>query len=208
MQTFGKFTSLFTASEGDVPAYLKLLGAHDDASSAIDLIKTAIEDSGDDVGKEIGDLFQRQNWRPQLVAASAMLAGKLYRELPLLWAALDQPCWTSPQLAAVASRLDSSFLQQARIRLEAECVMNMEEALTMTPVQRHSALGPTSFDGHSAKVIVTYVTLCSEEKDAETWLPQLVTQPHIQRALELNIDKAGDIALRWRNNMDKLLADR
>lgn len=205
LQTFGVFTPLFTGEEGGVPGYLKLLGPGTDASFAIELLREAIENSGENVGKEIRDLFGHRNWRPQLVAASAMLVGNLSSELPSLWDALDQPCWTSPQLAAVASCLDPSFLDQARARLEAGCPLNLEKSADLDPLVRHSALGPTSFDGHSSKLIVTYVTLCSEQRATADWLPQLVSRPDIQRAIELDVDKAGEITTRWRNDMVALL---
>jgi hypothetical protein len=203
---FGDFGPLFERGPASVPGYLLLLGVRDDTPVAIDQIETAIEASGEQLGQQVVQMLRDLNWRPQLVAAATMLVGRLIGHLPELWSALGRPCWTSPQLAAVASRLDPDFLSNARMRLEVGCKMDVQEALAMSPIARHSALGPTSLDAHSNKLISALTALCSTEEAAEGWLPDIVARPEISHALELDTDHAGSIAVRWRTGMDNLLA--
>lgn len=188
-----------------MPGYLLLLGVRDDTAIAIAQIETAIELSGEQLGPQVVEMLRDLNWRPQLVAATTMLVGRLVEHLPELWSALDRPCWTSPQLAAVASRIDPGFLPKARTRLESGCSMDVSEALEMSPIARHSALGPTSLSTHSTKMVSALAALCSTEEAAQGWLPALVARPEISEALELDTDHAGSIAIRWRTGMDGLL---
>nr|WP_295889880.1 hypothetical protein [uncultured Devosia sp.] len=172
---------------------------------AIDQIETAIAASGEHLASQVTKMLRNLNWRPQLVAAATILTGRLAGELPELWAALDRPCWTSPQLAAVASRVDSRFLQHALTRIELGGRMEANEAADMSPIARLSALGPASLEGHSSKLISSLVALCATEEAAKAWLPELLSRQYLQQVIESDTDKAGSIAIHWRARMDHLL---
>lgn len=205
MAGLGAFDPLFERGAATIPGYLLLLGVRDDTPIAIGQIETAIAASGEGAAYQVIQMLRNPNWRPQLVGGVAMLVGRLSGHLPELWCALDRPCWTSPQLAAVASRLDPSFLSNARMRLEMGCEMNVQDASAMSPLARHSALGPTSLTAHSYKMVSVLTALCSTEPGTEEWLPELLSRPEIIHALEQDFDHGGAIAIRWRTGMDDLL---
>jgi len=208
MTGFGNFDPLFGPRPGAVPGYLMLLGVREDTAVAIGDIRVAIASSGSDVGQRVEQMLGDLDWRPQLVAATAILVGDLTDLLPALWSALDRPCWTSPQLAAVASLIDASFLTKAKMRLEDGCKMDVRDAAAMTPIERHSALGPTSVAAHSPKLMSALAALCSLDDAAEHWLSELISRPDIKEALELDKDHAGAIAVRWRRGISDLLGHR
>lgn len=205
MTGFGNFDPLFGPRPGAVPGYLMLLGVREDTAVAIAEIRVAIASGGSDVRQQVEQMLGHLNWRPQLVAATAILVGELMELLPVLWSALDRPCWTSPQLCAVASLIDPSFLAKARARLETGCKMEVRDAAAMSPIERHTALGPTSVAAHSPKLMSALAALCSLDDAAEQWLPKLISRPDIKEALELDKDHAGAIAVRWRRGMSDLL---
>jgi hypothetical protein len=205
MGGFGSFDPLFGARPGSVPGYLMLLGVREDTSVAINEIRAAISSNDEGIEQQIEQMLGDLNWRPQLVAATAILVGELSQLLPALWSALGRPCWTSPQLAAVASKIDTDFISKAKTRLEDGCKMNVREAAAMSPIARHSALGPASVAAHSPKLMSALVSLCSMDAAAEDWLPELISRPDAKEVLERDKDHAGAIAVRWRAGMDELL---
>lgn len=151
-------------------------------------------------------MLAHANWRPQLVGATALLLAPSEEGIKALWSALDRPCWASPQPAAVASRVDSDFIAKARHRLEEGCPMRLEEAAKMSMIERHSALGPTSLDAHSAKLASGLAALCKQDCSGETWLAVLFERADLSVAIDSDVDNAASIALHWRDGIDGLIA--
>lgn len=61
------------------------------------------------------------NWRPNLVAATAVIRARMMTGVVVksLWTAIDRPSWVSPQLAVAASIVDPRFSDGARARIAA-----------------------------------------------------------------------------------------
>jgi hypothetical protein len=201
---YGPFRSLF----GRQGAYLSLLHLSDRSSEAIGRLREAVAASGDQLQRYLEVLLGEPNWRPQLVAAMALVAAdRPDIGVDALWAALDRPCWTSPQLAAAACRKDPDFLDNARLRLERRCRLDLGEAALIDWPVRHSALGPQSFDSHSAKLLTSLVALCSRSRVAPPWLDALNAEPEVSALAASDADRGGEIALRWLEGLDELLRD-
>jgi hypothetical protein len=199
---------LFERGPVRVPAYLVLLNLHgDDTPAIVNQLREAVAASGDKVEELIARMLATPNWRVQLIGAAALLIAGSSNGIKALWAALDRPCWTSPQLAAVASRIDPAFLAEARLRLECGCRQDVAEVAEMPWPARHSALGPLSLDSHSAKLASALAGLCAREGGASSWLPDLMARPELQALIDLDVDQAASIALHWRDEIDRLITE-
>lgn len=165
-----------------------------------DLLKSAIVDSGDQLTEEIGALLAYENWRPQLVGISAMLMAKDTASLPALWMAIDRPSWVSPQLAAAASLLDPAFETSARLRLERHCRLDINPERNEWTPERHVALGPNSWFGHSAKLMTSLLALYGHMFPDRLWLQQLAQEPDVVEVCASDADDGGVIALEWRES--------
>jgi len=204
---FDEFHVLFEPGPATVPGYLVLLNLRDHAPAVIDQLRQAIDACGDRLGELIEQMLASPNWRPQLLGASALRISRGAQNIEALWSALDRPCWTSPQLAAVASRIDPDFLPHARARLEQGCPMNVSNAMGMSPLERHSALGPGSLTAHSAKSASALAALCAADGKADSGLDALLSGPKLRSLVDQDIDQSGSIALSWREKMDSLIAE-
>jgi hypothetical protein len=197
---------LFEPGPATVPAYLVLLNLHDDDVPAIvDQLREAVAASGDKVEGLIERMLANPNWRIQIVGAAALLIAPSVNGITALWSALDRPCWTSPQLAAVASSVDPDFLAQAKLRLERGCKQHVAEAEMPWPA-RHVALGPLSLDSHSAKLAASLAALCAREEGASIWLTPLMARADLKALIDLDVDEAASIALDWRDDIEGLIA--
>lgn len=202
---FEQFDPLFEPGPATVPAYLVLLNLHDDDVPAIvNQLREAVAASGDKVEDLIGRMLATPNWRVQIIGAAALLIAGSSNGIRALWSALDRPCWTSPQLAAVASRVDPDFLAQASLRLERGCKQDVAEAAEMPWPARHVALGPLSLDAHSAKLAASLAGLCAREEGASLWLTPLMARADLKALIDLDVDEAASIALDWRDEIDRL----
>lgn len=111
------FEPLFTDAQ-----YLSLLGPSSPDRTLV-LLKAAIEASTDldaDLVALLGDL----NWRPALVAATAIVMAPALgparvgpATMEALWARLDAGSWVAPQLLVVLARVDPRFEERALARL-------------------------------------------------------------------------------------------
>ncbi|MEO7691783.1 MAG: hypothetical protein ABIS51_21045 [Sphingomonas sp.] len=197
---------MFEPGPATIPAYLVLLNLHDDNAPAIvNQLREAVAASGDEVEDLIDGMLASPNWRVQIIGATALLIAPSANGITALWSALDRPCWTSPQLAAVASRLDPDFLAQARLRLESGCKQDVAEAAEMPWPARHVALGPLSLDSHSAKLAASLAALCGREEGASVWLTPLMARADLKAFVDLDVDEAASIALDWRDEIDRLI---
>lgn len=203
---FEQFDPLFARGPAPVPGYLVLLNLHShDVPAIADQLRDAVAASGDRVEDLIEHMLATPNWRVQIVGAAALLITASSNGIKALWSALDRPCWTSPQLAAVASRVDRDFLAQARLRLDRGCKQDVAEAAEMPWPARHSALGPLSLDAHSAKLAASLAALCAREEGANLWLTPLLARADLKALIDLDVDGAASIALRWRDEIDRLI---
>lgn len=208
IMTFGEFDRLlFVCEPNEAPSYLKLLYPHDDAIIVLERIRAAVEASGLTLEQTLTTMLRELNWRPQIVAAVAMLIKRNTTCLPELWSAIFRPCWTSPQLCAVASRLDPEFLLRSRAWFDDGCQMSIESALRMSPPERHSALGPSSIAQHASKVAASLASLCELDAPSEEWLTRALQQDRVKELIANDVDHVGEIAVRWRQGMDRLLHD-
>ncbi|MEG3146865.1 hypothetical protein U1839_19620 [Sphingomonas sp. RT2P30] len=205
---YEQFDPLFEPCPATVPGYLVLLNLHTDAPAIVEQVRSAVEAAGRDADRLIMSMLSNQNWRVQLVGATAALIAQSQSSVEALWSALDRPCWTSPQLAAVASRMDRDFLAHARPRLESGCQMQADGMAEMSMLERHSAQGPQSLLGHSAKLAAALAALCASEGAADPWITGLLSRPDLKSVIEADVDDAASIALDWRDQMDRLIANR
>lgn len=204
--TFGEFDQLlFKKQPGTIGSYLRLLNPRADAITVIDEIRGAIAASGPELHQSLTAMLRELNWRPQIVAATAMLIDRDVECLPELWRAIYRPCWVSPQLTAVASRLDPNFLYRAKVWFEGGCQMQIDEALRLTAADRHSALGPSSLNEHAAKVAASLAGLCWLDAPTAKWLVQLLKEEWLRELMRRDLANCGEIAVRWRLSMDQLL---
>jgi hypothetical protein len=202
-EEFGPFKVLFEPPPGDLPAYLSLLNLRTDAPEAVRLLREAIDRSGSDLILRLSLLLDPdEGWRPQLVAAAAMVAGGIddARAIGCLWVALDHHSFVSPQLAAAASRLDKAFLSKARSRLENRCRVQLPETMRL-PAQ------PAPPEGEPApKLLSALVALSREAPGNEAWLTALLASSDVAQILAADRDDGGEIALEWLDRLDRLLA--
>lgn len=207
LNEFGPFQSLFEPTVDSVPGYLVLLNLCGNAAGVIQQLEAAMLASGPDLGEHLSNLLGQANWRIQLVGAAAYFVAAQSRALPLkpLWAALDRPCWTSPQLAAAASVADPDFIDQARLRINRRCQLNSSEAKDTLWLARHSELGPGSVDAHDPKLLSALVALCEAHPTGTTWLDSITAAPDIRAMLESDVDQGGQIAMGWRQGMQLLI---
>lgn len=202
---FGTFAPVFAPNPGDVPRYLKLLNLGPGAADVLRLLEQVIADSGEAFDLTVVSLLEQANWRPQLVGSAAMMIGRpSAASVAALWSALDRPCWTSPQLAAAASRVDPAFPEQARLRLERRCLLDTKAASKMSPIERHVSLGPASGYGHSAKLIAALTALLRQAAGGLPWLDELLAEPDVAQLLGEDVDDSGGIATSWLASFDKL----
>jgi hypothetical protein len=111
----------FRKSEGDdVAPYLRMLHLHTaDGERAAAFIRDALVGSGAGAEDELLRMLEGANWRPQLVAAVAVIAGALTPKIEAaMWKVLDVGSWVSPQLVVALSMRAPSFLPEALRRLE------------------------------------------------------------------------------------------
>ncbi|ESQ86651.1 hypothetical protein ABAC460_22755 [Asticcacaulis sp. AC460] len=201
-EDFSPFGDLFETLPGRaVPGYLELLNLHDGRSAVLSLRKACATDR-QVVSSQVRAMLGHVNWRVKLVAASAMIVGNLTECLDELWAALDRPCWTSPQLAATAALVDPDFLDKAHVRLNRRCPMVSDRNPTLSAIARHVAMGPASDAGHSAKLFSALFALCQELK--ASWLVELETEDDVKALLAADRHDGGSIALDWKAEITTL----
>jgi hypothetical protein len=181
-----------------VPAYLPLLNLAHDTVEAVDAVRDATVRSGEGLDAEIAALLAVNSWRPQLVGALAVLVvGANDARLTALWNAIDRPCWTSPQVVAVASFTDPAFDARARARLDSRGYLEARDIASMPWSLRHSALGPISIRAHGAKVLSALFRICELRAGASEWFAPYAASEELHAILASDTDRGGYIAERW-----------
>jgi len=189
-----------------VPLYLELLNIEPEAEQAIEAIREASHRSGANLEAELCALLSQDNWRPQLVGGTALVVlGGNESRLAALWAALDRPCWVSPQLAVVAALVDPAFESRAQERIHRRCALDADHVLSMDWVRRHSAMGPGSITSGSNKLLSALMRLCERRPSASVWLTPYLEAEDIRQMIASDVDHGGDIAERWLEGMLGLL---
>lgn len=204
---FGPFAVVFEKGELDVPGHLELLHLHTPgAQIVIDRVECAL--SAGEPARWVAALFSDSNWRPHLVGAVALLLDQgetLNREL--LWRAVDGGSWVIPQLIATAVFIDPSFPEKARTRAAELCPVAVPVGLT--PAERHSAMGPESVYGRSAKMLASLIAASAAIPSLARWRADLQREPHIEQLLEADKwNSSNKIVDSWMSNVRKVFVER
>lgn len=196
---FPSFAPLFQERmPSGVPAHLQLLNLGPRAVEAVDAVRDATMRSGERLDVEIAALLAESNWRPQLVGAVAVLVANANDvRLTALWSAIDRPCWSSPQLVAVASFADAAFDARARARLDRRGALDARETASMPWPLRHSALGPGSIADHAAKTLSALFRVCELRAGTSDWFASYAASEQLRAILASDTDRGGEIAERW-----------
>ncbi|MDQ3032583.1 MAG: hypothetical protein M3Y87_09220 [Myxococcota bacterium] len=118
------FAALWEKDGRGFAGHLPLLGLRDCARE-IAIIREVVAKGGDT--PSIVAMLADPNWRPNLVAATAVLFHPRDGALAApLWRALDEGSWVSPQLAVVLSFHDTELVPRAIERVERRCPMKPE----------------------------------------------------------------------------------
>jgi hypothetical protein len=177
--------------------YYRLKGLHRTAAEAVDMVARCA-DSSPALSAEVTALLGPVGWRENLVGAVATLAMEP-RERPLdaLWARIEGWSWVVPQLCATAALADARFdekasgLLQRLVTSEAEPPPDPEDD-PMAAALRHvvhgtSAYAPGLSKSGRAKTAAALAALVDS-----------VADDRLRELLSYDIDRAGEIALRWR----------
>lgn len=200
---FPSFETMFGRSDVGLPGHYVLLDARDGTSGAVANIRRCVERSGPNLTSELKEMLAQPDWRPQVVAAATLLVGATDEQLDLLWGAIRRPSWVSPQLAASAAHLDAQFAERARLLIERRCVFDEVPYLDFPP-ERHSYLGPLSYQLHQAKTLSVLVALCSLQGEPH-WLKSLTSAEDIRAMLSSDVDGGARIAVEWIARMTPLI---
>jgi hypothetical protein len=191
---FGIFSPVFETAHG----YLALLGLNSpDASESVVRVRDCCRRTADPF-PDVCRLLAEANWRPQLVAAVAVIVSGYHEEaVRLLWRQVDTGSWVTPQIGVALSMVDPDFLSRARERLEARCPLDSSELARMTPVERHSAAGPAGAVDRSAKAAKTLLQLVRSRSPRPEWIESIAVAPDFQDLLHRNIDGSDGITNGW-----------
>jgi hypothetical protein len=166
------FAPAFAVGSGKVPRYLVLLnlGSVTDSVEALRVIGACAAEEAD-----IAALLADANWRPHLVACAAILqrAGDPAALVEALWRRLAGGSWVSPQIAATLSLVDPGFGARALRWCERDEL----------PGKQTAAL----------------VGLLAELPEFAAELTTVKQRPQVVRALAEDSDRAGEIAVGWRD---------
>ena len=203
---FGPFTQVFEPGELRVPGHLCLLNLWkpDETLIVIRRIQYALAQPGHDpaLRKLLGDV----NWRPHLVAAvTLLLLDTPQPYIGNLWSAVGAGSWVTPQLLAVAAVRDPDFLATAATR--ASHGFPVVPPAGLSPPERHSATGPSSTPQRSAKELSAVLAMCDATGQGASWAHRIRANPDMARLLEADIDRGGDIAVRWLTSLRDILTE-
>ena len=184
---FGVFASLF-----DEGRHLTFLNLRHEPQDNVAALMAIVQAAAPSLEADIATLLSpAHGWRPQVVGASAAIAIGVASEptIRALWAALEEPNWASPQLAAAVFLLDPDFDARARRRIEALCFVD--------PLHWKRDHPDTSLASRpDGKQLAAMVAL-RRQGGVSDWLELLVARPEVRAVLDTDHDQAGEIALRW-----------
>lgn len=191
---FGTFEPVFSSAHGYL-ALLRLDG--EDAIEAVELVRRCCK-AVPDPFPSICHLLSDPNWRPNLVAAvAAILCGHNAEMLRCLWRRLDAGSWVTPQLGVALFLVDSDFEAQSRMRLEAECPVDMADLVSMTGPERHSVAGPAGRLERSAKAAAVLLHLVQMVTPLPHWVGRVASSGSVRALLAEDVDGASGIAQGW-----------
>lgn len=178
--------------------YLSLLHLGGEAESVVERLRESARSSSDLVS-EVRDLLAK-GWRGALVACAALHGACSVEALELLWEALDQGSWVTPQIAITLWMLDSRFAERAQVRLLNGCPVQPEASRNdVSRPEVHVVHGPAGPGALSAKTRVSLMSVLAHDEAGREWL-----RCHIDRAealrdvlVEDHWDGSGRIVSEW-----------
>jgi hypothetical protein len=199
---YGIFEPVFEAAYGH--GYTLLL--HAKYAVYVDRVRDCCL-STDDPFPDICWLLESENWRPHLVAATAVVVcGYRAEPVRLLWRRLDRGSWVAPQIAAALSIVDPEFVERARERLEAGCPQDSSDLSRMSSLERHVAAGPAGTLGRSGKSAAALLRVVQMRSPPPEWLENVVASADFQTLLREDVDQLGGIAEGWSRQMKEILS--
>ena len=188
---FGPFASVWQ----DGPEHLPLLWMSDDARPVLGKLSDALA-SVDSSQNFIRRMLQDPNWRPQLVAAVAiLLSSNRWKHAAALWAAFDSGSWVSPQRACTLYFADPDFAAEARHRIATLCPVSVPSRLSNR--KRVSATGPAGPIQRSAKNVASLLRVLGRLPAEAAWVASELDDPEVQELLGSDIDSSAEIADGW-----------
>lgn len=182
---YGPFASVFEKGELEVPGHLELLHlAQPGAQIVIDRIAVVLRHA--ESSRWATALLHDRNWRPHLVGAIALLLEPSLGP-ELLWHAIDEGSWVTPQLVATAMFLDTTFREQVRRRAAALC-----------PVGVHAGTSAGKLV-HSPKMMASLIAASAELPDLAVWREACLRDERVQKLLaeDASWDRSDRITTTW-----------
>lgn len=191
MKQIGSFIQLFDKEV----LYLSLLKLRN-AEKAILTVQKAIQESTN-LEKEIKILLEDIDWRPHLVACTALLMIHSTNFINDLWKTFDRGSWVNPQLAVVAYFYDNNFSQNAKERLDKRCLIQFELTEPISTLEFHIATGGSGSDQISRKSMASLMALCATIPSLVSYISELSTSEDVKKMLEEDWDKAELLTQEW-----------
>jgi hypothetical protein len=201
LTAYGPFSVAFEPLGQDRNPYMSLLWLKgDSAEQIIHVIRAATTKT--DAEECTLTLLRDVNWRPQLVGA---IAARFLATRPVVeqtWRAVDAGSWVSPQLAAVLSLVDPTFVTRATDRLASRCELKVDaDYMIDDPAERHSAQGPLGSRLRTAKTAAALQALLDEDVPTDRRVAELHTDAELQSLIAHDVDHAAGITLYWRSRL-------
>jgi hypothetical protein len=172
---------------------------------AVEEVHMAAQRSSE-LDEELSALLDGINWRPHVVAATAIALG--YGTEPSieeLWSTFDRGSWVTPQLAVAASMRDPEFESKAQSRIRN---WRPPGPLSQDPMTRYHEL--YSLSGlRDPKALAALIYLCGLRPPCSQWLADLTTVPAIKNALayDRQRDRGDRIAKNWLERITKVMRE-
>ena len=217
------FAALFPHLGGRTHLYISLLRLETpEAVEAVEEVPMAAQRSSE-LDKELSALLDGINWRPHVVAATAIALG--YGSEPSiekLWSTFDRGSWATPQLAVAASLRDAEFELKAQSRIDGwhsprsgsraskalSALISLFALIALFISGRLAeriwalagALDPKALSGsHDPKALSALIYLCSLRPSCSPWLADVTTVAAIEEALAYDRlwDRGDRLAEDW-----------
>lgn len=183
----------------------------DGVTESFAILVRSLEDAR--ANESLHELTRDEDWRPQLVGAVALALGAgdaTHRDD--LWKRIEERSWVAPQLAAVLSIIDSDFLARAQEVVghllgpkPTEHKPEPEDEQHAAPgrdlvdaARRHSMRGPSGSVERRAKAVSALLSLIGND---DPWARGRLAQKDVSDLLAKDIDRGGEIALRWKERL-------
>lgn len=192
LAAFGPFRVVFEPMGDDTTPYLSLLHLHDARSL---VVVRAIRDATTEPDSTacVLTLLRDVNWRPHIVGSIAAYYASNLDAINQMWAALDAGSWAAPQIAAILSKCDPTFIDRATSRLNEHCPLsNDAEYAISSAIERHSAQGPAGSHHRSSKSATAIYALIPENLRK-----QLASNVELQKLIADDFDGSAEIATSW-----------